>query len=126
VYSVYDIHLKDPAVVQLVVSLFYGGQHAVHLLFCVATILLALAMRHTPYGRAIVVLGVATGIVDVVAAYPWLVGPVLTAASEVLFAGWFIAVGVRLARTDFRRAAPTATVAAGRVGTAGQVEEASR
>jgi hypothetical protein len=68
----------------------------------IPTDLLALAMLNTPYGRAIVVLGVAAGIVDVAAAYPWLIGPGLTSASEVLFAGWFVAVGVKLASSDFR------------------------
>jgi hypothetical protein len=114
-YPVYDIKLEDPAVTQLVVSIYYGGQHAVGLLFCVATILLAVAMRNTPYGTAIVVLGLATGIGDFVGAYPWLIGPGPAAASGVLFAGWFIAVGVRLATADFGAAAPPAVRGAGHV-----------
>ncbi len=107
-FPVYGIDLNDPAVIQLVVSIYYGGQHAAGLLFCVATILLALAMRNTPYGRAMVVLGFATAIGDFVGAYPWLIGPGLAAAAGVLFAGWFIAVGVRLATADFGAAAPLA------------------
>jgi hypothetical protein len=105
-FPVYGIDLNDPAVIQLVVSIYYGGQHAAGELLCVATILLALAMRNTPYGRATVVLGFATAIGDFVGAYPWLIAPGLAAASEVLFAGWFIAVGVRLATADFGAAAP--------------------
>jgi hypothetical protein len=35
-------------VIQLVVSVYYGGQHAVGLLFCAATITIAVAMRRTP------------------------------------------------------------------------------
>jgi hypothetical protein len=104
-YAVYGIDLNDPAVVQLVVSIYYGGQHAVGLLFCVATLVIAAAMRNTPYGTPIVVLGFVAGIVDVAGAYPWLIGPGLTAVSEVLFAGWFIAVGARLATADFGAAA---------------------
>jgi hypothetical protein len=114
-FPVYDIKLDDPAVIQSVVSMYYGGQHAVGLLFGVATILIVMAMRSTPYGTAIVVLGFATAIADFVGAYPWLIGPGPAAASGVLFAGWFIAVGVRLATADFGGAAPAAIRGAGHV-----------
>lgn len=100
-FPVYGIDLKDPASTQLVVSLYYGGQHAVGLLFGVATIILALAMRNTPYGRAIVAAGLVVAIVDFVGAYPWLIGLGLTSVSEMLFAAWFIAVGARLATATF-------------------------
>jgi hypothetical protein len=96
-FPVYDIELSDPTLTQLVVSLYYGGQHAVALLFCIATVLLALAMRRTPYGRTIVVLGWVTAVADAAGGYPWLIGPGWTSASEALFAGWFLAVGIRLA-----------------------------
>jgi len=92
-YPVYDIDLKDPSGMQLVVSLYYGGEHAVMLLFGVATIVLSLAMRNTPYGRLLVYLGLTTGVVDIIGSYPWLIGPALTVVSELLFAVWFIAVG---------------------------------
>lgn len=98
VYPVYDIDLNDPSIMQLVASIYYGGEHAVLLLFGVATIVLSLAMRNTPYGNTIVVLGLVTGVVDLVGSYPWLLGTVLTFASELLFALWFIVVGVTLAR----------------------------
>lgn len=105
-FPVYGIELQDAAAVQLVVSVYYGGQHAASLLFALATVLIAVAMRSTSYGRPIVLLGVLTAVGDMVGAYPWLAGPVLTTASEVLFAGWFIAVGVRLATAEVHLAAP--------------------
>jgi hypothetical protein len=100
-FPVYGIDANDPVATQLVVSLYYGGQHAVILLFGVATILLALAMRDTPYGPALVVSGLVLGLVDFAGSYPWLLGLGLATASQMLFAGWFIAVGLRLARADF-------------------------
>jgi hypothetical protein len=108
-FPVYSVDLKDPAVMQLVISIYYGGQHAVSLLFCLATVLLALAMRNSPYGKTIIYLGFTTAIADLVGAYPWLIGPVLTTATEVLFAGWFIAVGITLATSAFHQAAPLTT-----------------
>src|SRR5262245_2084409 len=98
VYSVYHIGLKDPSVMQLVAAIYYGGQHAVLLLFGVATIVLSLAMRNTPYGKPIVYLGLTTGLVDLVGSYPWLLGPVLTFVSALFFGLWLVAVGVQLAR----------------------------
>lgn len=102
VYPVYDIDLEDPSVMQLVASIYYGGEHAVLLLFGVATIVLSLAMRNTPYGKTIVLLGLVTGVVDLIGSYPWLIGTALTFASETLFALWFIAVGVTLAGSRWR------------------------
>jgi hypothetical protein len=102
VYPVYGIDLNEPSVMQLVAAIYYGGQHAVVLLFGPATILLSLAMRNTPYGKPVVFLGLTTGIVDLVGAYPWVIGPTLTFVSELLFALWFVAAGVRLAGSQWR------------------------
>jgi hypothetical protein len=101
VYPVYSIALDEPGTLKLLVSLFYGGQHAVGLLLGVATILVALAMRATVYGTALVWAGVLTGIVDVIGSYPWLLGTTTTIVCEVVFAAWFIAAGVRLATSTF-------------------------
>lgn len=105
-FPVYDISLNDPAGLQLTVSLYYGGQHAVGLVFCVATALLALALRKPPHGRTLGVLGVAVAVWGVVGTYPWLVGPGLSAASAVPLAGWFVAAGASLATSDSRPGAP--------------------
>ena len=103
VYPVYGIELNEPSVIKLVVSVYYGGQHAALLLFGVATILLSLAMRNTPYGKAVVYLGLTTGVVDLIGSYPWVIGPALTFVSELLFALWFVAAGARLAGSEWPR-----------------------
>ena len=103
VYPVYNIQLKDPSVMQVVASIYYGGEHAVLLLFGVATIVLSLAMRNTPYGKTILYLGLITGVADIIGSYPWLIGSALTFVSELLFALWFIAVGVMLAGSRWRQ-----------------------
>jgi hypothetical protein len=99
VYSVYSIAtVQDSTTLQFLVSLYYGGQHAVLLMLGIATILVALAMRATPYGNALVWTGVITGIVDLVGSYPWLLGVPLNFACEIVFASWFIAIGIKLTR----------------------------
>jgi hypothetical protein len=103
VYPVYSIKVQEPETLQLLVSLYYGGQHTVGLLLGVATILIALSMRATAYGNVLAWAGVLTGIIDVVGSYPWLRGVPMTIVCELVFAAWFIATGVKLTSTCTRR-----------------------
>jgi hypothetical protein len=64
----------------------------------IATIVLSLAMIRGVYGRNIAYLGIATGLFDIIGAYPWIIGSVLVLISQLLFAAWFIAVGSKLYR----------------------------
>jgi len=96
VYPVYDIRMTAPAVAELVVATFYGGLHAVGLLFGGATIVLSLAMKRGAYGANIAYLGFATGVFDIIGAYPYAIGPSLGLISQVVFAAWFAAVGWKL------------------------------
>ncbi len=96
VYPVYGLRVNEPATAELVVALFYGGFHAVDLLFAGATVVLTLAMRRAAYGKAIVVLGMTTAVLDIAGGYPDAIGTVLTLVCQVFFAAWFVAVGVKL------------------------------
>jgi len=96
VYPVYGLRIAAPAVAELVVALFYGGLHATALMFGIATIVLSFTMKRGIYGRAIAVLGMATGVFDLIGSYPWLIGPGLALLSQTVFAAWFLAVGARL------------------------------
>lgn len=73
----------------------------------VATMLIALAMRATAYGNATVWAGVLTGVVDVVGSYPWFIGSRLNFVCETVFAAWFIATGIKLAKFGFKPSEPT-------------------
>lgn len=99
VYPVYGIELSKPDVAELIVAVFYGGLHSVRLLMALATLLLSLAMSRAGYGRGYIALGVVTAASDVLAAYPWLIGPGLALLCSTLFATWFVAVGMQLRRT---------------------------
>jgi len=98
VYPVYGLAISDPAVAEFVVAFFYGGVHAVDLLMAVATFLLSLAMWRAAFGPWVAGLGFVTAIADVVASYPYLIGPVVLFVCQFLFAAWFVAVGAKLLR----------------------------
>ena len=98
VYPVYHLQNRSPAVAELIVSVFYGGLHAIGILLGVATIALSLAMKTSVYGRRLMYLGISTGVFDVIGAYPDRIGPVLIFVSQLSFAAWFLAVGSKLYR----------------------------
>ena len=98
IYPVYGILAKTPAAAELVVGVYIGGLHAVGIMLGVATIVLSLAMKRGGFGGNIAYLGMAAGVFDFIGAYPDSIGPVLVLVSQILFAAWFIAVGLKLYR----------------------------
>jgi hypothetical protein len=96
-FPVYGITLDDPATAALVISLYYGGMHAVNLLLAGTAIMLGLAMRRGIFGAAVGAVGVVAGAAQIVVAYPWLVSPILVLILQALLAAWFVLVGLRLA-----------------------------
>jgi len=76
-YPVYNIHINTPAIAELVVAVYYGGLHAIGLILGIATIVLSLTMKREVYGRNIAYLGFATGVFDIIGAYPGTIGPML-------------------------------------------------
>jgi hypothetical protein len=96
VYPVYGLRVDTPAVAELVIAVYYGGLHAIGLVFVVATAVLSLAMRRGIFGRNIAYLGFAAAAFDFLGAYPETIGPMLVLVSQVLFATWFVAVGSKL------------------------------
>ena len=95
VYPVYGIKLS-PESYKLVISLYYGGVHCAALVMGIATILLSLVIRMGGLGRITASFGLLAGIFDLIGSYPWLLGDVMILISQVLFAGWFIILGVNL------------------------------
>jgi hypothetical protein len=72
--------------------------HAVSELLGFATLILSLAMMRGVYGKPIAYLGIATGVLDIIGAYPYAIGPILTLVCQVFFAAWFVPVGSKLFR----------------------------
>jgi hypothetical protein len=96
VYPIYGIRVSTPDLAAFVVAIFYGGLHATSLLLGIATIVLSLAMARGVYGKPIAYLGLATGVLDIIGAYPYVIGPIPTLLCQGFFAAWFFAVGSRL------------------------------
>lgn len=96
VYPVYGISANTPDIALLVAGMFYGGMHALNILFGIATLILSLAMRRAAFGSLVVVLGFIASVTDVVGSYPYAIGAVATLATQFIFAAWFVAVGWKL------------------------------
>lgn len=107
-YPVFHLQVRTPEIAELVVALYYGGLHAVAILFAVATVVLSLAMRRGPYGSGVAWLGFATAAFDLLASYPDAIGPVLGLVAGLFFAAWFVAVGAKLHGMDGNRVAVAA------------------
>jgi hypothetical protein len=98
VYPVYGLRAGTPAAAEFAAAIFYGGLHAVSILLGIATFVLSLAMKRGPYGKRVAYFGFATSAFDIIGAYPYAIGPILTLVRQVFFAAWFVAVGSRLYR----------------------------
>ncbi|WP_438448057.1 hypothetical protein [Gorillibacterium sp. sgz5001074] len=95
VYPVYDLELT-PELNKLVISLYYGGMHAVGLLLGGATLLVSLAIRNSPIGRWTAYVGIAAGVLDWIGAYPWLISGGWVFVSQLFASAWLILLGIRL------------------------------
>jgi hypothetical protein len=60
-YPVYGLRVSTPAVAEIMVAIFYGGLHAIGIVFGIATLGVSLAMKRGVYGNRIAYLGFATG-----------------------------------------------------------------
>lgn len=99
VYPVYGIELS-PDIYKLVLSIYYGGMHCVSIILSMATIIICLVIRKSVIGKLTAILGLVTGIMDLIGAFPWLIGTGAVFASQLLFSAWFVVLGVRLLRTE--------------------------
>ncbi|WP_379163130.1 hypothetical protein [Paenibacillus sp. sgz5001063] len=95
VYPVYNIELS-PDIYKLVISEYYGGVHLVALLFSIATIILCLAIRKSVMGKPAAYIGLVVGILDLIGAFPWLIGTAMILVTQLFFSAWFVILGVRL------------------------------
>jgi hypothetical protein len=96
IYPIYGMRVDAPEIAAFVTTVFYGGLHAVYLLLAVATFILSLAMTRGAYPKWIAYSGFATAAIDIIGSYPWAIGPIGTLICELVFAAWFVVVGLHL------------------------------
>ena len=99
-YPVFGIKVHTPEIAEFALGLYYGGLHAAALLLAGATVVVSLTMRRGTFGPKIAYLGFATAAADAMIAYPDIVGPTVLFVSWVVFAAWFVAVGIALYRAS--------------------------
>lgn len=96
VYPVQHIRVHTAEVAELVVSLYYGGVHAVVLIAAAATGVLSGAMRSGRYGRGLALVGVASVIAEIAAGYPEAIGARAYFACGLVGCAWMVLAGARL------------------------------
>jgi hypothetical protein len=101
VYPEYRIENSEE-IARFALTVYYGGLHAVGIMFGIATVALSVAMLRAGWGRGIAALGLAAASCHVVGAYPWIIGTSAVLLCEAVSAAWFLAVGLRLRRAAFR------------------------
>jgi hypothetical protein len=92
VYPVFGILLSDDAIV-LVVSLFYGGLHAVLLFMGVGLIAAGLALRQENAGRRLPIASFGAGVLQVLGSYPWVTPAWVNVTTAAALLAWMLATG---------------------------------
>ncbi|WP_054941169.1 hypothetical protein [Paenibacillus ihuae] len=95
VYPVYDIELS-PDIYKLVLSIYHGGIHAVAIILSIATIILCLVIRKSALGKSAAYFGFVVAVLDLIGAFPWLIGSAAGFVCQAASAVWFVFVGVRM------------------------------
>jgi hypothetical protein len=85
---------------KLAFSLFFGGLHAVMLMFGAALIFLGFALRGTAFNKSMVPYSFVVGLLQIAGAYPWLTPIALNVLVFASFSLWMVLIGIlMLART---------------------------
>jgi hypothetical protein len=61
-----------------------------------ATTILCLVIRKSVLGKSAAYFGFVVGVLDLIGAYPWLIGTVMVLVTQLAFAAWFIFLGMRM------------------------------
>ncbi len=97
VYPVYQMEYS-PEIYKLVLSMYYGGLHMAALILSIATILLSFVIRKCSIGKFVAYLGFATGIMDLLGAFPWFLTNELVFLTQLFLVAWFVVLGLQMIR----------------------------
>ncbi len=97
VYPVYGIE-ASPEIYKFVLSMYYGGMHMAALILCTAIILLSFVIRKSSIGKGVAYLGYASGIMNLLGAFPWLLTNEIVFLIQLLCTTWFVVLGIQMFR----------------------------
>jgi hypothetical protein len=97
VYPVYGLALSADAF-KLTFGLFYGGLHAVLLMFGAALLLFGFALRGTVFNKTVVPISCLTGLLQIAGAYPWLTSVALNVFVSISLSLWMVLIGIMVLR----------------------------
>jgi hypothetical protein len=97
-YPVYGLDLSADSL-KLALSIFYGGLHAVLLMFGAALLFIGFALRGTGFPTSMVPLSYGTGLLQIAGAYPWLTPVALNVIVAISLSVWLILTGLILLRS---------------------------
>ncbi|MDM4719155.1 hypothetical protein QTQ03_05915 [Micromonospora sp. WMMA1363] len=107
VYPAYDIDVAgDPQTLALVVTTWAGGAHAVSLILAAAGATLGLTMVRSTDSSLVGAIGLAAGVTQALASFPWLLGPAIVTGFQAVLAAWYVALGVGLIKHSKRHHPP--------------------
>lgn len=95
VYPVFGMELS-PESYRLVLSLYYGGQHTISLLWGIAILALSFAILRSAIGKPAACLGFVAGLTALAGSYPWLMGNGAVFGIQLVFSAWLVLLGIRM------------------------------
>lgn len=98
VYPVYGMVVDTPAAAEYTVTLFYGGLHALWLLFAASGIFLSISMVQSPHWRFLAIIGFIAIPAEIIASYPDTIGLIVATVCRAVFVVWLIVLGITLLR----------------------------
>ncbi|MNR30916.1 hypothetical protein D3C85_1483940 [compost metagenome] len=70
--------------------------HTVAIILSIATIILSLVIRKSVLGKPVAIVGFVAALLDLIGAFPWLIGSAAAFVCQAASVVWFVFVGVRM------------------------------
>ena len=95
VYPVFGVLLSEESA-RYTISVFFGGMHAINLMYAVALVTLGLAMQDQHWGSRYLILSIIAAISEIAGAYPWVVGHLADGVTQAMYVAWLAVIGIKL------------------------------
>lgn len=95
VYPIFGLLLSEESL-RYSISVFYGGMHAVNLMYAIALVTLGLAMQDQRWGSRYLAMSIIVAISEIAGAYPWMIGRLFDGITQVMYVLWLAIVGIKV------------------------------